>query len=70
MKKFFLKNRDLESLKSNVSKLENPALKNAVLDTLSTNDKLGGGVGEISYSRVLWGKATWSKVVVLEPSIE
>jgi hypothetical protein len=60
MKKFFLKNKDLDHLKSKVSKLENANLKNAALDTLCTNEKFGGAV----YDRVVWGK--WSKVVVHE----
>lgn len=33
MKRIFLKNKDLELLKSNISKLENPALKSAAIET-------------------------------------
>lgn len=64
MKKFFLKKRDLDSLKSNVSKLENSALKSAALDVLSFNDQVGG----TTYDRVVWGK--WSRVVVHELTAE
>ena len=59
--KFFLKNKDLGTLKSNVSKFKNPALKNAALGAVNTEF-----IGGTAYSRAVeWGKLIWSRGIII-----
>ncbi len=56
-----MKSNDLETLKTNVSKFENPALKNAALGVIS-NEDLGGS----AYSKAVeWGKLVWSRGIII-----